>query len=79
MIKESYNLNQMRDLNSHTQSKEVASDATSLDDCLHAKNIRFHLTFSRDKDDQSILQSNWTLSTLGHVRTKVVVPGATFP
>ena len=44
---------------------------------LHAKKLRYRLIFSREIDDQRILQSDCGLN--GHTQTKAVVSDATFP
>ena len=56
----------------------------SLDDYLHAKNLRNCWISSRDIDDQRILQSDWKrgaklyLASSGHTQPNVVASEATF-
>ena len=49
-----------------------------LDDCLYAKNPKYCWTFSKDNDDQRIMQSDWTRGTTGHSQLKAVVSDTTF-
>ena len=51
----------------------------SLNDCVHAKNLRYQLISCTDFDDQKILKFDWTRSTPGQTQPKVVVIDATFP
>ena len=51
----------------------------SLDDQLHAIELRYYLILSRDIDDQRILQSAWKRDTTDHNQPKVVFSDATFP
>ena len=51
----------------------------SLDDYLHAKNLRYQLIPSRDIDVQRILQTDLARGTPDHIQPKVVVSDATFP
>ena len=46
---------------------------------LHAKKLRDQFVPFRDIVDQRILQSDWTRSTTGHIKPKVVVSDAVFP
>ena len=45
----------------------------SLDDYLHAKNLRQQLIPSRDIDNQRILQYGWTSGKTDHTQPKMVV------
>ena len=50
----------------------------SLDNYLHAINLKDRLAPSRDIDDQKILQSDCVRGTTGHSQPKVVVSDAIF-
>ena len=50
----------------------------SLDDYLHAKNLRDCRIFSKDIDDQRILQSDWKSNKTSHTKAKLVTLDATF-
>ena len=49
----------------------------SLDDYLHAKKKKDHLTLSTDIDDHRILYSDWIKDTPSHNQTKELVSHAT--
>ena len=55
------------------QQKWHSQMLPSLDHYLHAKNLRYHLTHSRDIDDQRIMQSDRTRSTTYHTQAKIGV------
>ena len=50
----------------------------SLDDYLHAINLKDQSIPSRDVDDQKSLRSDWVRGTTGHTQPKEVVSDAIF-
>ena len=43
----------------------------SLDDYVHARNLRYQFFLSKDTVDQRILQSDWTTSTTSNTQPKM--------
>ena len=56
--------------------KQLSQNLPSLDNYLHAKNLSYRLTPSRETDDQRILQYDWTRDTPSHTQIKIVISGA---
>ena len=77
LIKESCNLIWQEAYLAASKQSWLSHMLPFLDDYLN-KNIRYYLGFSRDTDDQTILQSGWTRDLSGHTEPKMTFSDAMF-